>query len=109
MDNMRSERREFGTWWMWVLGLIIISVIILTGLNYAGIFTRTIVEREVFEESYQYREARKSEIATYEAQLAEINSQLADPNLDESTQQSLKSQKSAIPVRLATAKSKQGN
>lgn len=107
MDNMRGERREFGRWWMWVLGLMILSGLIFTLLGYAGIFTKTVVEREVFEKSFQYSEARKSEIATYEAQLAEINSQLADPALDENTRRSLKSQKSAIEVRLTAAKTKQ--
>ena len=61
----------------------------------------------MFEQSFQYSEARKSEIATYEAQLAEINSQLADPNLDEDTRRSLKAQKSAIEVRFTAAKAKQ--
>lgn len=107
MESMRGERREFGKWWMWVLGLVVLSGLILTLLGYAGVFTQTVVERKVFEESFQYSEARKSEIATYEAQLAEINSQLADPALDENTRRSLTAQKSAISVRLNTAKAKQ--
>jgi hypothetical protein len=36
-------------------------------IQYLGVFGKTMVEREVFESSYQYSEARKSEIATYEA------------------------------------------
>lgn len=107
MNSMREERREFSRWWWWILGLVIVTGLIFSILGYVGVFTKTVVEREVFEQSFQYSEARKSEIATYEAQLAEINSQLADPSLDASTQRSLKAQKSAIEVRLATAKAKQ--
>lgn len=106
MDSMHGERREFGKWWVWILGLAILSGVIITALGYAGVFTKTVVEREVFEQSFQNSEARKSEIATYEAQLAEINSQLADPNLDENTRRSLKAQKSAIEVRLTAAQAK---
>lgn len=111
MSDMRKEmqeaRREGTKWWMWGLGLFILSVVALTSLSYFGVFTDTVVERKVFEESFQYNEARESEIATYTAQIAEIDSKLSDPNLDDATRRNLEAQKSAIEVRLNTAKSKQ--
>lgn len=61
---MDSEKREFGAWWVWVLALFVLTIVVLAGLNYAGIFGRTVVERKVFEHSFQYSEARKAEIAT---------------------------------------------
>lgn len=79
------------------------------GMHTAGLFGETVIERKVFENSYQYSEARKTEIATLEAQLVEIDGQLADPDLDASAKRSLESQKSVIKVRLNAAKSKNEN
>jgi hypothetical protein len=111
MSSLRKEgrelRSEFGRWWMYVLVLVIVAGIIGTMLSYVGVFGKTMVERKVFENSFQYSEARKSEIAAYEAQLAEIDSQIANPTLNESTRQSLKATKAAITVRLRVARTKQ--
>ena len=103
----RELRAEFRHWWLYGLALVVIAVVVLTGLNYVGVFGHTVVERKVFENSFQYSESRKAEIGTYEAQLAEIGSQLASPNLDAATKQGLMAQQAALRVRLRTAKSKQ--
>jgi len=97
-----QEKREFGGWWVWVLGLLIISTIVLTILGYVGVIGRTIVERKVFENSYQYSEARKTEIMTYEAQLAEIDAQLSTAG--ETERHGLLAQRAAIEVRLRVAR-----
>jgi len=100
---MDSDKKEFGKWWMWVLLFVVISVIVLSFLSYAGMIGRTVVERKVFEESYQRSESYKSQIATYEAQLAEISSKLSG-SLDKSTRQNLKAQASSIRVMLNSAR-----
>ena len=104
---MDPEKRFVAGWWFWILLLVLAAGIALVALNSAGVFTRTVIERKVFENSYQYNEARKTEIATYEAQLAEINTKLADPNLDQQTRRNLEAQKSAIKIQLNIAKERQ--
>jgi biopolymer transport protein ExbB/TolQ len=104
---MEKEKKYLGGWWFWIILLMIISGLILTGLNYAGIIGRTVVEREVFEQSYQRSESLKSEIAAYESQLVEINSQLSRSDLDAGTRANLESQTSSIRVMLNTARRKQ--
>lgn len=99
-----EEKREFARWWLWILGLIIVTAVAIGALNYVGIIGKTAVEREVFEESYQYTAGQRQKIATYEAQLAEINSKLSDPNLDDATRKNLEAQKSSIKIQLDTAR-----
>lgn len=102
---MDSEKKEFGGWWMWILLLTVATMIVIGVLHAFGMIGGTIVERKVFENSFQYSEARKAEIATYEASLAEIQQKL-NGQLDESTRQNLEAQKSALRIRLSVARSK---
>ena len=102
---METEKKYFGGWWVWILVLIIPTILIFTALNYAGIIGHTIVEREVFENSFQYSESRKSEIATYEAQLSEISAQLSF-DIDTQTRAQLEAQAASIRVLLTVARSK---
>jgi hypothetical protein len=99
---MESEKSYFGGWWVWVSMLIMVTMIAFWGLRAVGLIGKTIVEREVFEQSYQYSEARKSEIAMFEAQLAEIDRRL----MSDSTNEGLHAQAAAIRIQLATARSK---
>lgn len=103
---MEQEKKYFAGWWLWVILLIAIASVIFTGLNYVGIIGRTAVEREVFEQSYQRSESLMSEIATYEAQLSEINRKLSG-DIDANTRLNLEAQASSIRVLLTTARSKQ--
>lgn len=103
---MEKEKKYVAGWWFWVLMLLIVSGVILTGLNYAGIFGRTVMERKVFENSFQYSEARKSEIATFEAQLAEIDRKLMNSDLDGNTKVNLEAQASALRIQLNVARNK---
>jgi len=100
-------KRELGGWWMYILGLMVVSILVFTGLNYAGIIGQTAVERVVFEQSYQYTAAQKAKIATLEAQLAENTSQLSNPDLEDSVRANLESQAAGLRVQLATAKAVQ--
>ena len=103
---MDSEKRFVGGWFMWFLFLMVIAIIVLSVLGYAGKFTNTVVERKVFEESYQYKEARKGEIAVFQAQLDEINRQLLTEQ-DPVIRKDLESKAAAIRVQLSAARAKQ--
>lgn len=96
--------KEFTKWWMWVLMLGIPTIMLLMLMSYMGVFTSTVVERKVFEESYQRSEGLKSQIATYEAQLAEIETQLAGAELSPRTRADLEAQRAAIRVQLRAAR-----
>jgi len=104
-----KEKKEFGKWWIWLLVLVVITVIAAMGLRAAGIIGGTVLEREVFKRSYQRTEGLKSQIATYEAQIASINVKLADPNLEPGVKRSLQATKAGIEIQLASARSQQGN
>lgn len=110
MTSDYDDLTEAGRWvrrgiaWA-VLATVVIGVVVGL-LNAAGFFGRTVLERKVYENSYQYTEARKSEIATYEAQLAEIDARLTDSALDSVTRSELEAAKAAIEVRLSVAQQK---
>lgn len=101
-----KDRNEFVRWWMIALPLLALTLITLGILNMCGVMAGTVVERKVLENSYQNSEARKTEIMTLEAQLEEIDTQLADPATGESTKRNLQGQRRAIQVRLKVAKQK---
>lgn len=110
-EDARIANRE-ATWTFWkFLPLFLTAIIVLSvvgfGLKSLGLFGSTVVERKVFENSYQRSEAIKSQIAIDEAQLAEIERKLMNPGLDENTRFNLEAQKSAINVRIAAARRKQ--
>ncbi len=78
-----------------------------TALRYGCLWGDTVMERKVYEESYQRSEALKARIATDEAVLAEIQVQLGSTDLEPSTRLNLEAQARAARVRIATAKSQQ--
>jgi hypothetical protein len=93
--------------WLLIFGTLLIFVGgIWFALSSMGLIGRTIVERKIFEQSFQYNEARKTAIATYEAQLAEINAQL-EGNLDDATRQNLNATAASIRIKLSTERNKQ--
>lgn len=104
---VEKEKREFAGWWFWILMLLVITSIIFAGLKYMGVIGGTVVERVTFENSFQYSEAVKAQIANDEAVIAEIEGKLLNPNLDENTRYNLNAQVSAARVRISTARSKQ--
>ncbi len=104
---METEKKYVGGWWIWILFLAVITGTIFTGLSYFGIIGKTAVERVVFENSFQYKEARKSEVAVFQAQLTEIEGKLMNPELTVGTRANLEASASSIRVQLAAARSKQ--
>lgn len=83
---------------------LVITVVTLFALWFGGVIGTTYAERKVFEHSYQRSESIKSQIATDEAALAEINAKLKNPNLDEDTKFNLKAQATAARMRIDAAK-----
>jgi hypothetical protein len=109
MDEEIRAGMRVAKWTFWrVLGMLVIVVVVLGGVGFAmnslGVFGRTVVERKVFENSYQRTEALKSQIANDEAVLAEIETQLMNPKLDENTRHNLEAQARAARIRIKTAK-----
>lgn len=115
MNEYRNEARNIAKEARWTIftftPVFLAAVAILAavgfGLKSMGLFGGTVVERKVFEQSYQRSEALKSQVATDEAALVEIERQLTNPNLDPDTRYALEAQASAARVRIATARSKQ--
>ncbi|MHC4690965.1 MAG: hypothetical protein ACYS5F_15265 [Planctomycetota bacterium] len=103
---MESEKKYFASWWFWIGFLVIVSLPVFFGLRSLGLIGSTVVEREVFQRSFQYQEARKTAIATYEAQLVEIERKLLG-ELDQNTRNNFEAQAAAIRIQLATERSKQ--
>lgn len=104
-----TEVHKEAHWTFWkFLPLFLVVVIILTvvgfGLRSAGLFGSTVVERKVFEHSYQRSEAMKARIAVDEATLAEINRMLMNPSLEDNIRHNLKAQAAAARIRIATTR-----
>lgn len=115
MSEYRNDARvvaKEARWTFWrflplILGAMVVLAMVGFGLRSAGLIGGTIVERKVFEQSYQRSEAFKARIATDEAVMAEIEGQLKNPKLDDGTRFNLEAQLSAARVRIATAKGQQ--
>ena len=101
---IEEEKKEFGLWWLWVLGLIIISIIGLSLLNYFGKIGSTIVERKVFENSYQRSEGLRSQENTWNAQLSSISSQLMRAEPGTSIYNQLMAQKAMLEMQITQTK-----
>lgn len=91
--------KMFGVW----AGILIALVLLAFVLNFAGVLG----ERVIFENSFQYQEARKSAITTYEAELEQIRVQLMRTDLDDNTRANLQAQEASIRVLLKAERDKQ--
>lgn len=98
-----SEKTYVGGWWIWITLLSMFTIAVLFALNAAGLLGRTILERKIFEQSYQRQTGQAERLATFQAQLSEINSRLAG-ELDPTTRSNLQAQKSAINIQIETVK-----
>lgn len=95
---MKSEKKYFGGWWMWVVLLMVITSVIFFVLNSFGIIGTTIVERKVFENSYQKHEADKTALTIFDAQLAQLRAKLNNPSLDANTKAEIRAQIDSITI-----------
>lgn len=106
-ESAKTARYALSRFLPLLIGVIVILAIVGFSLRSLGYWGGTVVERKVFENSYQRSEALKSQIAVDEAALVEIEHKLANPNLDSDTRYNLEAQASAARVRISTAKRKQ--
>lgn len=112
--SYRKDAREFhrdAHWSFWkFLPLCILCVVVLGGVGFAakslGLWGSTVVERKVFENSYQRQEALRSQIAQEEATLAQIEIIINTPGLTLETTRTLMAQQRAAEMRLHVAKAK---
>lgn len=95
-----KEKRFFGGWWMWILLLIAISIPVFWMLGGAGLLGRTILERKIFEQSYQKQAGDSAKAKIFRAQLAEIDRKLQSTNLSEDQRQALEAKAAAIRIQL---------
>ena len=92
-----KNRMGAGARW---IGILAGGVFLLFGLRWFGVWG----DRVIFKASHQYQEARAAELATYEAQLTEIEAQLRRGDLNPSVREHLKAQAAALRVRIDTAR-----
>lgn len=95
---MEQEKKYVAGWWVWVVILMVGTAIVFAGLNFMGVIGKTIVERKVFESSYQKHEADKDAFTTYSAQLAQLRAKLRNPELSQGTKIEIKAQIDAINI-----------
>ena len=101
-----NEKKEFLRW-TFVIGIGIVILTVIGGVTGAfGRWFDTRVEREVLVTSHQYREARASELTTYEAQLAELEGRLARDDLSDSQRAEINAQIRSINVLMRSARAR---
>lgn len=114
MNQYRKEASVVAKETSWTffrfLPILLLIMVIIGGVGFGlrslGLVGGTIVEREVFENSFQYSEARKTEILTYRAQLTEIENLLSNEGIDEKTRQGLEAQAANIRIQISVASSR---
>ena len=109
-EEMRNIRKE-GTWTFFSFYpsvILVVFLIALTGfiLSSLGLIGSTIVERKVFENSYQYTEARKTETLVFEAQLVEIERRLSNTELNKTQRSNLEAAAAGLRIQLSVSKNK---
>lgn len=101
---MDSEKKEFTNWWALGIGLLLVTIVLFTILGYARVYSRTVVERKVFENSYQYKSGQRTKEAVYEAQLEEIRHKLSRSDLNNVQRNNLEAQESMIRIQLSASR-----
>ena len=99
---MDPEKKEFGKWWVWVVVLLAGTVVVFSGLRYVGLVGQTVVERKVFEQSYQKKSADQDAISTYQAQIAVLQGKLNNPDIDAGTKAEIRAQIDAIRILMSS-------
>ena len=88
--------------WMWCLGMLVVSLIVLGGLRLAGIPLYKMVERKTLVESHQYKEGMNQRAAVLRANITELDEMIrrgeGDINSLQSQKRVLYSQLNAITL-----------
>lgn len=98
---MTPDEKFVGKLVMCVIAAVALATIIGIGVQACS----TVGERVIFEQSHQYKQAVKSELGVFRAQLAEINHKLGGA-LDTATRENLEAQAAAIRIRISVAEEK---
>lgn len=99
----KEEKKIITSWWFYFLGLILITIIFGSFMKYFGMIGKTVVERVVFENSYQRSETMKSREIGYLVQLSQVNSMLATETDPEKINY-LKAQEAMLNTQLSLTK-----
>ena len=100
---MDENKKFVFNWWMFFIGLILITSTIFGITSLISKPVNTAVDRIVLEQSIQYDSAKKDQIAMLEATLIEIDSKLSIIN-DSEIRKNLEAQKMTINALLTAAK-----
>jgi len=99
---MEEDKKYFGSWWVWVVFLMIITGIVFWGLSSLGIIGRTVVEREVFKRSYQKKAADEDALSTYDAQITVLQRRLRASSITEQERNEIQAQIDSINILKAS-------
>jgi len=105
MNDYRTDVRDITketNWTFWkilpvFIMIIIIMFAVIFGLKSLGLIGSTIVEREIFKQSFQYKESMEQRAAILEANISEINIMLQS---NPANRQDLLNQKRILTVQL---------
>lgn len=98
-----DEKKSMTGWWIFFLVLFVVTGAVLGATGMIGRIVNVVVEREVFERSFQYQESKSEQVATYQAQMAELEGKLLNPNLNEGDRANINAQLAAIRIQLNSA------
>lgn len=101
---MEAEKKIVGGWWMWILFLLVITMIVMSVGKYIGIFGTTVVERKVFENSYQKKAADEDALATFSAEVSILQAKLNNPDLSAADRAEIQAKIDAIRILAASKK-----
>ena len=108
---MKTEYNEFNKdfkeikyivnkFFWWIVGLILLITAIGFITDGFGLLGKTVLERAVFEQSFQRKAGLEAQLSAYEASLREIELKLRNPNLDKNTRYNLEAQASTLRARI---------
>ena len=89
-----------------IIGCLILLSVVGTAIHFGSRVVGTELDHQVLTHSHSYQEARRSEMATYEAELANLEKEY-DLAPDEETRQQITIQIKAAEKQLAIARSLQ--
>lgn len=95
-----GEKTEATKWFGLGLVLLVVLIVALTGLRWVLMPAEKMVERKALVESHQYKEGMSERAAILRANIAEIESRLLDPSLDDQSKKNLKAQLSSLRIQL---------
>jgi hypothetical protein len=84
--------------------VFLVLIVVLSATGIFGRIVNVVVEREVFERSYQYQEGKNAQIAKYEAEIASLKVKLRSPNLSVTMRSDMEAQLAALEIQLRAAR-----